>query len=100
METQGEMNTMENGRGDNGYIRKPDQPRQPKESRENSKGALRYEEETETWNCAECEQIFTTKEARRAASHAESHTRAKKQKEKQERQAIQQYAKKMQMTSG
>ena len=70
METQGEMNTVERAREDNGYMRQPGQPRQPKESRESREGALRYEEETETWPCAKCEQSFTTKEERRAAAHA------------------------------
>ena len=43
-----ETNATKNNRGNNGYMIKQGQLRQPKESRGNNKGTLRYEAETKT----------------------------------------------------
>ena len=59
----------------NGYMTKPGQPRQQKGSRENNNGALRYEAETKTRNCTICERSLPAEDARRATSHAETHTK-------------------------
>ena len=74
MDKQREMNKVQSARGDNGYMRNPSQPRQSKESIETSKGKLRYEAETKTWNRAKCDKSFTTKETRGEAAHVETHT--------------------------
>ena len=51
-------------------------PRQHKESGENAKGTLRYETETWTWQCAQCERGYAEYDARGAAAHVATHTRA------------------------
>ena len=54
---QAGTNTPENDTDKDGYMAKPGQPRQPR-TQENKKGTLRYEEETETWNCTRCAKSF------------------------------------------
>ena len=57
---------------------KPGQLRHPKEPRGDNEGTLRYEAETKTWNCTRCEQSIAEDEARRATTHAATHTKAEK----------------------
>ena len=68
-------------------------PRQPKEPTENAKGALRYSAETETWQCAQCDQQFAAQAARGAESHVATHTRRnRKQRLQSEQVALEQHA--------
>ena len=67
-------------------------PRQPRTTQENKDGTLRYEHETNTWQCARCGKNYSGQNARSAQSHAAAHTRAeKKQREEQEANIIQHY---------
>ena len=67
--------------------------RQPKESRENAKGTLRYEQETQTWQCTQCGEKYAASDARGVTTHVAAHTRARaKQKRRQEQQIIQDHA--------
>ena len=61
-------------------------PRQPKESGENANGALGYEAETETCQCAQWEKGDAATEARGAAVHVATHTKASQKKRRQQEQ--------------
>ena len=67
----------------NGYMTSIGKPRQPKTTRENKKGTLRYEQETETWHCTKCDKSYTNHDATSARSHAAEHTKADKRKQSQ-----------------
>ena len=58
--------------------------RQPKESGENAYGTLRYEKETQTWQCAQCERKFAATDARGSTAHVASGTRKMGRKEDNE----------------
>ena len=45
-------------------------PRQPKETQENKDGTLRYEHETNTWQCTRCDKNYSIQNARSARSHS------------------------------
>ena len=72
------QNTSVNNTYSSGYMAKPGRPRQPKRTQENKKGTLRYEVETETWNCTKCEKSCTKIDARRATMHVAAHTMEKR----------------------
>ena len=75
---QERTNTPENNTNKRGYMAKPGHPRQTKKTQENERRAIRYEEETATWNCTKCEKRFTQINARSAIRHAIAHTKAEK----------------------
>ena len=63
-------------------------PRQHKESRENAKGALKLDAETETWQCAKCEKKYASSDARGAATHVANHTRENQNRRRRQEQQI------------
>ena len=64
-------------------------PRQPKESGGNDKGTLRYEAETMTWQCTQCDKKYAEKGAWRAeASHVETHSGTNQKIRRQQEQQI------------
>ena len=82
-EEESEMKQPENSRHVRGRLR------QSKESGGNAKGALRYEAETETWQCAQCEKKYAATDARGAAAHVAAHEKAnQKKRRRQEQKAI------------
>ena len=72
--------------GNAGYAHLPGNPRIPRESRENSKGTLRYEACTEKWMRTKCEKGYASTNERGAAAHAEAHTRAEQKQQKRKEQ--------------
>ena len=59
--------------------------------RENAKGTLRYEQETQTWQCAQCGRKYAAADARGATTHVEAHTGANEKKRRQREQQVLQY---------
>ena len=71
-------NTTDENVDRNGYMTSLGTPRQPKTTQENRTGTLRYEQETETWQCTKCDKNYTNQNARSARCHAAEHAKAEK----------------------
>ena len=63
-----------------------DRPRQSEESGENANGSLRYEAGTETWQCAQRGEKYAETDAKGAAAHVATRTKANQKKRRQQEQ--------------
>ena len=94
-------NNKEGGATQKGYMDSQGKPRQPRQTRDNKAGTLRYEQETETWHCKKCDKQYSKQNARSAKNHANAHTKQEaKQKKEYEQELIRQKAQLNQGESG